>query len=78
MADPEKPLSTEHPFYESLEDQTLKAIKAEASRKARTPRKPGPAIFSYMHRSRIACAGGRKTIDYSPEGLDNGYCICFA
>ena len=78
MADPEKPLSTEHPFYESLEDQTLKAIKAEASRKARTPRKPGPAILSYMHRSRIACAGGRKTIDYSPEGLDNGYCICFA
>ncbi|MDP6115415.1 MAG: radical SAM protein [Planctomycetota bacterium] len=78
MQDPEKPLSTEHPFYEALEDQTLKSIIEEATKRARHPRKPGPAILSYMHRSRIACAGGRKTADLSEDGLDTGYCICFA
>lgn len=78
MQDPEKPLSSEHPFYETLEDQTLKSIIEEATKHTRQPRKAGPAILSYMHRSRIACAGGRKTTDLSEEGLDNGYCICFA
>ncbi|MDP6506215.1 MAG: hypothetical protein QF886_21510, partial [Planctomycetota bacterium] len=78
MPDPESPLSEGHPFYETLEAQTLKAIVEEAERKARPPRKPGPAVTAYMHRSRIACAGTRKTGDLSDDGLDNGYCICFA
>ena len=78
MPDPEAALSTEHPFYETLETQTLKAIIGEARKRARFPRKDIPAVLSYMHRSRIACAGARKTTDHSEEGLDNGYCICFA
>ncbi|MBI2194898.1 MAG: radical SAM protein [Planctomycetes bacterium] len=78
MPDPEKPLSRGHPFYSALEAQALKAIRQEAERKARPPVHPGPALLAYMHRARIACAGGRKTLDRSESGLDNGYCICFA
>jgi hypothetical protein len=31
-----------------------------------------------MARTRISCAGVRKTADLSALGMDNGYCICFA
>jgi MoaA/NifB/PqqE/SkfB family radical SAM enzyme len=92
MSDPEQPLSTAHPFYRSLEDGTLAAIIAEAEKavsgspaqtaaqRTTANEKPGtePRLLAYMHRHRIACAGARKTIDESAEGLDIGYCICFA
>jgi len=77
MTDPEGPLSTSHPFYKSLEDSTLAAIRAEAEKRS-TGVIDGFALRAYMHRSRIACAGSRKTVDESPSGLDIGYCICFA
>lgn len=82
MRDPRGDISSEHPFYEAYESLTEKAIlhvatkdvpEHDAAKEAKRPR-----IHSSMARTRIACAGVRKTRDGSTRGIDNGYCICFA
>jgi MoaA/NifB/PqqE/SkfB family radical SAM enzyme len=82
MPDPRGDIMTEHPFYDAYESLTEKAILHVATKdipesdKARGARRP--KIYSSMARTRIACAGIRKTKDESTMGIDNGYCICFA
>lgn len=82
MRNPEGDIATEHPFYEAYETLTEKAILHAATKDIPEgdPAKGGarPKIFASMARTRIACAGVRKTGDLSRTGLDNGYCICFA
>lgn len=82
MQDPSGDLSNEHPFYAAYEALTEKAILHVATKDIPPddPAKgsPRPKIFSSMARTRIACAGVRKTRDLSASGMDNGYCICFA
>ncbi|MBI5576631.1 MAG: radical SAM protein [Deltaproteobacteria bacterium] len=82
MRDPQGDISKEHPFYAAYESLTEKAILHVATKDipADDPSKesPRPKIYSSMARTRIACAGVRKTKDLSATGMDNGYCICFA
>jgi len=82
MGDPEGDISTEHPFYTAYESLTEKAILHMATKDIpegdRFREAPRPRICSSMSRTRIACAGVRKTRDESTLGIDNGYCICFA
>jgi MoaA/NifB/PqqE/SkfB family radical SAM enzyme len=82
MQDPRGDIRTEHPFYAAYETLTEKAILHVATKDipendtARGANRP--KIYSSMARTRIACAGVRKTRDESALGIDNGYCICFA
>ncbi|MBI5419555.1 MAG: radical SAM protein [Deltaproteobacteria bacterium] len=82
MRDQHGDISEEHPFYAAYEALTEKAILHVATKDipeddpARVS--PRPKIYSSMARTRIACAGVRKTKDLSAAGMDNGYCICFA
>ena len=82
MRDPEGDIATEHPFYAAYEALTEKAIVHVATKDipGGDPHResPLPKIYASMARTRIACAGVRKTKDLSRTGLDNGYCICFA
>lgn len=78
MDDPEAALSHSHPFYPALEAATLDAIRIQAQRHKSNGNQQQPQLLAYMHRHRIACAGSRKTVDNSNDGLDTGYCICFA
>ena len=82
MGNPEGDISTEHPFYEAYEVLTEKAILHVATKDLPEGGTAGkgarPRILSSMARTRIACAGVRKTRDLSDAGIDNGYCICFA
>jgi MoaA/NifB/PqqE/SkfB family radical SAM enzyme len=82
MQDPRGDIKTEHPFYAAYETLTEKAIlhvatkdipESDVARGANRPK-----IYSSMAKTRIACAGVRKTRDESALGIDNGYCICFA
>lgn len=82
MGDPRGDISAEHPFYLTYEALTEKAIlhaatkdipEHDAAKGSKRPR-----IYSSMAKTRIACAGVRKTRDESAQGIDNGYCICFA
>jgi MoaA/NifB/PqqE/SkfB family radical SAM enzyme len=82
MRDPEGDIQAEHPFYVAYESLTEKAILHVATKdipegdKFREALRP--KIYASMAKSRIACAGVRKTRDESRLGIDNGYCICFA
>jgi len=82
MQDQRGDISTEHPFYTAYESLTEKAILHVATKDIPESDKTGganrPKIYSSMARTRIACAGVRKTRDESAQGIDNGYCICFA
>jgi MoaA/NifB/PqqE/SkfB family radical SAM enzyme len=82
MRDPKGDISKEHPFYAAYEALTEKAILHVATKDIPSgdPSKesPRPRIYSSMARTRISCAGVRKTTDLSAIGMDNGYCICFA
>ncbi len=82
MRDPKGDISKEHPFYAAYEALTEKAILHVATKDIPSgdPSKesPRPRIYSSMARTRISCAGVRKTTDLSASGMDNGYCICFA
>jgi len=82
MGDRRGDISREHPFYAAYEALTEKAILHVATKDIPPgdPAKesPRPRIFSSMARTRISCAGVRKTKDLSSGGIDNGYCICFA
>ncbi|HZW35407.1 MAG: radical SAM protein [Deltaproteobacteria bacterium] len=82
MRNPRGDISKEHPFYPAYEALTEKAILHVAT-KGVPPGDPSkasplPRIYSSMARTRISCAGVRKTKDLSASGMDNGYCICFA
>ena len=70
------------PFYAAYETLTEKAILHVATRDIPdgdpTKEARQPKIYSSMARTRISCAGVRKTGDVSRQGIDNGYCICFA
>ena len=82
MGNPEGDISTDHPFYEVYEALTEKAILHVATKDLAKGEPAGerarPRILSSMARTRIGCAGVRKTRDLSDAGIDNGYCICFA
>jgi MoaA/NifB/PqqE/SkfB family radical SAM enzyme len=82
MRDPKGDISKEHPFYAAYEALTEKAILHAATKDIPPgdPSKgsPRPRIYASMARTRISCAGVRKTTDLSASGMDNGYCICFA
>jgi MoaA/NifB/PqqE/SkfB family radical SAM enzyme len=82
MRDPEGDIQAEHPFYAAYESLTEKAILHVATRdipeEDRFREAPRPKIYASMAKTRIACAGVRKTRDESTLGIDNGYCICFA
>ena len=82
MQDQRGDIKAEHPFYAAYESLTEKAIlhvatkdipEGDTARRAKRPK-----IYSSMARTRISCAGVRKTGDTSRQGIDNGYCICFA
>ena len=82
MNDQEGDIATEHPFYAAYESLTEKAIlhvaTKDISEADRSRDSANPRIYSSMAKTRIACAGVRKTRDESSLGIDNGYCICFA
>jgi MoaA/NifB/PqqE/SkfB family radical SAM enzyme len=82
MHDPEGDIKAEHPFYAAYESLTEKAILHVATKDIPEGdpfrEAPRPKIYASMARTRIACAGVRKTRDESRLGIDNGYCICFA
>jgi len=82
MQDPRGDIRAEHPFYAAYETLTENAILDVATRDIPdgdpTKEAPQPKIYSSMARTRISCAGVRKTGDVSRQGIDNGYCICFA
>jgi hypothetical protein len=82
MRDPKGDISKEHPFYTAYEALTEKAILHAATKDIPpgdpSKESPRPRIYSSMARTRISCAGVRKTTDLSASGMDNGYCICFA
>jgi MoaA/NifB/PqqE/SkfB family radical SAM enzyme len=82
MHDPEGDIATEHPFYAAYESLTEKAILHVATKDIpegdRSREAASPKIYSSMARTRIPCAGVRKTRDASVLGIDNGYCLCFA
>jgi len=82
MKDRKGDISKDHPFYAAYEALTEKAILHVATKDIPSgdPSKesPRPKIYSSMARTRISCAGVRKTKDLSASGMDNGYCICFA
>jgi len=82
MHDPEGDIATEHPFYAAYESLTEKAILHVATKDIsegdRSREAASPKIYASMARTRIPCAGVRKTRDGSALGIDNGYCICFA
>jgi hypothetical protein len=82
MRDPKGDISKEHPFYAAYEALTEKAILHVATKDIPSgdtaKESPRPKIYSSMARTRISCAGVRKTTDLSASGMDNGYCICFA
>jgi hypothetical protein len=82
MQDPRGDIKAEHPFYAAYETLTEKAILHVATKDIQEGDKAKgamrPKIYSSMARTRIACAGVRKTQDTSTLGIDNGYCICFA
>ena len=82
MQDPRGDIKAEHPFFAAYEALTEKAILHVATKDIpeddRAKGANRPKIYSSMARTRIACAGVRKTRDESTLGIDNGYCICFA
>ena len=82
MRDPRGDIAMAHPFYEAYEALTEKAILHAATKdipeEDRSRNSAKPRIYSSMAKTRIACAGIRKTRDESRLGIDNGYCICFA
>ncbi len=82
MQDPRGDIREEHPFYAAYETLTEKAILHVATKDIpeddRTKASLSPKIYASMARTRISCAGVRKTGDASRLGIDNGYCICFA
>jgi MoaA/NifB/PqqE/SkfB family radical SAM enzyme len=82
MQDQQGDIRAEHPFYEAYETLTEKAILHVATKDIpegdRSKGALQPKIYSSMARTRISCAGVRKTGDTSRQGIDNGYCICFA
>jgi hypothetical protein len=82
MRDPKGDPSQEHPYYAAYETLTEKAILHVATKNIPSndpaKRSPRPKIYASMARTRIPCAGVRKTKDLSASGMDNGYCICFA
>jgi len=82
MQDQRGDIREEHPFYVAYETLTEKAILHVATKNIpaddRSREEPRPKIYSSMARTRISCAGVRKTGDASKLGIDNGYCICFA
>lgn len=69
------------PFYTSTDLNNYPDFKSVATKdvpESDTAREANrPKIYSSMARTRIACAGVRKTRDESAQGIDNGYCICF-
>ncbi|MGB5994352.1 MAG: radical SAM protein, partial [Candidatus Deferrimicrobiaceae bacterium] len=82
MQDQQGDIKAEHPFYAAYETLTENAILHVATKDIsegdRSRDSAKPRIYSSMARTRIACAGVRKTRDASTLGIDNGYCICFA
>ena len=82
MRDQRGDIAREHPFFSAYETLTEKAILHVATKEipSSDPSKESarPRIYSSMARTRISCAGVRKTKDLSASGMDNGYCICFA
>ena len=79
MSDPESEFSESHGFAEAYEEYMLRSILNAAVKGAgKELESEFPVVISHQHRSRIACAGSRKTKDDSEFGLDLGYCICFA
>lgn len=79
MSDPEAEFSASHGFAEAYEEYMRRSIlKAALRGVGKEKDSPVPGVLSHQHRSRIACAGSRKTQDESEFGLDLGYCICFA
>ncbi len=80
--DPEGDIAAQNPFFRMYEALTEKAIIQCATKEVPPDdpaiASPEPKIFRAMARTRIACAGTRKTADLSRLGLDNGYCNCFA
>jgi MoaA/NifB/PqqE/SkfB family radical SAM enzyme len=79
--DPQGDIPGQNPFFPMYEMLTERAILRCATKDVPQDDpaigSPHPAIFRAMARTRIACAGMRKTADLSRQGLDNGYCICF-
>lgn len=79
MADQTNPSFLQHPFAQTYEKMVRECIIETAAKGQPLPPATGsPQVLSYQHRSRIACAGGQKVVDKSPQGLDLGYCICFS
>jgi radical SAM protein with 4Fe4S-binding SPASM domain len=79
MKDPNGAFSKEHFFAKTYEEKTLEAIKRAAAEDIDEEdiTNKYPRLIGYMSRERISCAGMRKTLDKSEDGLDLGYCICF-
>ncbi len=80
MNDPKGAFSKEHFFAGTYEDKTLQAIMKAAGDDLDEDdiTNKYPKMYNYMSPERIACAGSRKTVDKSDDGLDIGYCICFS
>jgi hypothetical protein len=67
------------PMYEALTEKAiLKCAAKGVSPDDEALVSPRPKVLRAMARSRIACAGVRKTSDLSRLGIDTGYCICFS
>lgn len=77
MDDPTKDFAEEHPFAAYYETAMLEAIREEALKGVEVS-EDVPSLYTFMHRARIACAGGRKTKAMGDGDLDQGHCICFA
>ncbi|MFH0944227.1 MAG: radical SAM protein [Planctomycetota bacterium] len=77
MDDPSRDFAEGHPFAEYYERAILAAIREEASKGVEVA-EDVPRLYTFMHRARIACAGGRKTVAKGDGDLDQGHCICFA
>ncbi len=77
MDDPEKEFFTDHPFAAFYERRMQAAIRKAANEGVVVP-EDAPAVLSFMHAARVACAGERKTEAIGDGEVDQGYCICFA
>lgn len=78
MPEPGADFATQHPFAAFYEKQMWAAIRAQASEGVAVA-EDVPRLYTFMHRDRIACAGERKTrAAPGADGVDQGYCICFA
>jgi MoaA/NifB/PqqE/SkfB family radical SAM enzyme len=80
--DPEGDIAAQNPWFPMYEAMTeaaiLKCATTDLSPDDDAAGSPVPRILRAMARTRIPCAGARKSADLSRLGLDHGYCICFA